>query len=448
MEYQGYPRYQDQDWYFVFYAFTCVSFFVHLFSTFVDLCQIKKIQSSRFTDDLGTLFQTNEKSFNESKSYSLETMKTSLIFEWIDFIYKIMFIYCGMYERTLSWVEMNTSFISLPFYFQVALSSSIQINIHYFLIDLFKTWYYTFIIEERYHFNNTTRTIFILDCVKTFLIQNTILLLLIPMILYPIDYFEIKLIFIWIFVFSVGFQILMTFLYPVLIEPLFNKLVPLESGQLKQKIIELSHSVSFVSPVDHIFTIDNSKRSNHENVYVTGLFGKKRIVIFDSLLNNATQDETSETDVSLIKKYKDDEILSIVAHELGHWVNNDIYWQFLLSIVFGLCEKMAQQYFISDDLIEILISSKYAMLLALISSPFSIIQTLIHNWFSRRCETNADTFSCQKGYSSSLQSALVKLNKSNKSMQIEHYWLYSLFHHSHPTLIERLDHIKSLKKFE
>jgi STE24 endopeptidase len=167
---------------------------------------------------------------------------------------------------------------------------------------------------------------------------------------------------------------------------------------------------------------------------VTGFFGKKRIVIYDTMLSES--------------KYTHDEILSIIAHELGHWVNNDIYHQFSIALLIGLVESLLQQYFLSDELSKIIISSKYAMISALIVSPLSILRPLFTNWFSRRCETNADLFSCRLGYNYDLQSALIKLNKQNKQLLTSNDWLFSLFHHSHPSLLERVDHIKSLKKYD
>jgi STE24 endopeptidase len=421
----------DKDFYDVFALFASVSILVHLFSTWLDYRQLLKYQNTRFTDETQQLFNIDESKFIESKSYTIEKMRFSILSEWTDFCFKMIFIYYRFYEMIFEWVEIN---IPLPFYFQISVVTILITLFNFLILGLFKSWYGTFVIEQKYKFNNMTYYLFFTDIIKQLAISNTVIFFLVPAIFYLIEFCQLNYIYIWLFVIVTGFQIVMTFVYPILIEPLFNKLEPLKDNELKTKIIELSKSVHFASPSEQIFTIDSSKRSNHSNVYVTGFFGKKRIVIYDTMLSES--------------KYTHDEILSIIAHELGHWVNNDIYHQFSIALLIGLVESLLQQYFLSDELSKIIISSKYAMISALIVSPLSILRPLFTNWFSRRCETNADLFSCRLGYNYDLQSALIKLNKQNKQLLTSNDWLFSLFHHSHPSLLERVDHIKSLKKYD
>lgn len=430
----------EQDFLIIFYIYASVSFIVHLFSTWLNFRQMKIYQSTKFTDEIKQLFEVEESKFNESKQYIIEKMWFSFVFDWIEYLFKMNLIYYRWHEVTFEWVKTT---VPMPFYFQVATVTILITLFNFFVLGLFRSWYATFVIEQKYEFNNTTYFTFLTDIIKGILISNLIVFLFVPAIFYTIDYLELKLIFIWLFVITTAFQILMTFIYPIIIEPLFNKLKPLEKSELRDKIIDLATSVNFTSNAsptlsqkEQIFTIDSSRRSNHSNVYVTGLFGKKRIVIYDTMLNKEKQN------------FSDDEILSIIAHELGHWVNNDIYYQFLISLFFGLFESILQQYYLSDAIHKIIISSRFSMLSALLLSPFSIIKPLFCNWFSRRCETQADFFSCQLGFNVHLQSALTLLNKQNKQLLTNNDWLFSIFHHSHPTLTERLNFLKSLKKYE
>lgn len=421
----------DKDFNDVFVLFATVSIVVHLFSTWLDYRQLKTYQSTRFTNETQQLFNVNESKFMESKSYIIEKMKFSIVSEWADFCFRMIFIYNRFYERIFDWVEFN---IPLPFYFQISIVTIFVITSNFLILGLFNSWYGTFVIEQKYNFNNTTYFLFFTDTLKKLAISSITIFFLIPAIFYLIEFCELNYIYLWLFVIVTGYQILMTLIYPILIEPLFNKLEPLKDDELKTKIIGLSQSVHFPFPAEQIFTINNSKRSNHSNVYVTGFFGKKRIVIYDTMLNNL--------------EYTHNEILSIIAHELGHWVNNDIYLQFLITLLIGFIESVLQQYFLTDELSRLILSSKYAMISALIVSPLSIIRPLFTNWFSRRCETNADLFSCRLGYNSDLQSALIKLNKQNKQLLTSDDWLFSLYHHSHPSLTERLNHLKRVKKFD
>ena len=212
-----------------------------------------------------------------------------------------------------------------------------------------------------------------------------------------------------------------------MLAPLFNKFSPIEEGDLKEKIFGLAKKISFET--SGIFIMDASTRSTHGNAYFTGVFGKKRIVLFDTLVKNLSSNE----------------VVAVLAHELGHFKLKHIRWALIRSILFtgilfyllSLCIQMKDFYtaFGFETI------SNYA---ALVIFPlwFSLISFLLSplmSFLSRKNEFAADEFAVSTiKNSNDLGSALINLSKSNHSMPLSHP-LYSQFYYSHPPIVERLE---------
>jgi len=232
--------------------------------------------------------------------------------------------------------------------------------------------------------------------------------------------------YIWTWSFLLLFSLFMMTIYPNVIAPLFNKFTPLEEGELKNAIEKLAASIHF--PLTKLFIVDGSKRSGHSNAYFYGFFKNKRIVLYDTLLQ---QMELKE-------------IVAVLAHELGHWSSNHVLKMLIISEIhlfisfwlFGQITNWDAMYtsfgFDSKPTIIGLI-----LFFQFIMSPVDHVLSFLMNILSRKFEFEADGFAVKLGYSSELRNGLIKLNAENMGNTNPDKW-YSTYHYSHPPLLERL----------
>jgi STE24 endopeptidase len=291
--------------------------------------------------------------------------------------------------------------------------------------DLPFSLYSTFVIEARHGFNKQTPWLFFRDMIKgiflSIIIGPPIVAAIIVIVQKGGPYLAIYL---WAFMF--GLSLVMLTIYPVLIAPLFNKFTPLPDGTLREKIEKLASSLNF--PLKKLFVVDGSTRSSHSNAYMYGFFKNKRIVLYDTLVQQCKNDE---------------EIVAVIAHELGHWkLNHTVYtfiaMQILTLLQFGGYTLVRN----STDLFQSFGFDTQPVLIGLILFQHTVIplQQLVSfglNLVSRSFEFQADGFAKKLGYSSSLRAGLVKLQEENLSAMNTDPW-YSAYHYSHPPLVERL----------
>eukprot|EP00735_Rhodelphis_limneticus_P003650 TRINITY_DN15143_c0_g1::TRINITY_DN15143_c0_g1_i1::g.30583::m.30583 TRINITY_DN15143_c0_g1::TRINITY_DN15143_c0_g1_i1::g.30583 ORF type:complete len:470 (+),score=80.87,sp/Q8RX88/FACE1_ARATH/54.33/4e-154,Peptidase_M48/PF01435.13/3e-52,DUF955/PF06114.8/6.5e+03,DUF955/PF06114.8/0.024,DUF955/PF06114.8/6.2e+02,SprT-like/PF10263.4/0.064,DUF4538/PF15061.1/3.1e+03,DUF4538/PF15061.1/0.049,Peptidase_M56/PF05569.6/1.5e+03,Peptidase_M56/PF05569.6/0.19,Peptidase_M43/PF05572.8/0.22,DUF3671/PF12420.3/0.75,DUF367 len=288
--------------------------------------------------------------------------------------------------------------------------------------------YSTFVIEEKYGFNKQTLGLFFVDLVK----QILLLFAMMPPILSGLIYilkWGGPLFHVYAWLFTLGITLVMMTIYPVLIAPLFNKFDPLPEGSLRTKIEHLAASLQF--PLTKLFVVDGSRRSGHSNAYMYGFFKNKRIVLYDTLIQQSTEDE----------------VVAVLAHELGHWKLNHTMISFFITQVilfsnfflFGEIRNSDAIYhsfgFATKDNDRPIIIA--LILFQLLISPIDHCLGFMMNLVSRRFEFQADAFANKLGYCSLLKSGLVKLQQENLSTMIPDPW-YSTYHHSHPPLVERL----------
>jgi STE24 endopeptidase len=286
-------------------------------------------------------------------------------------------------------------------------------------------WYSTFKLEGKYGFNKSTLRLWISDKVKGTLVGFVIGYPLICLLLKLVDWLGSNW-WIWGFVVIFVFQLAMMVLYPKLIMPLFNKLEPLESGDLKNQLMDLSDSSGFAAKT--IEVMDGSKRSGHSNAFFTG-FGKfRRIVLFDTLM----------------EQLEINELKAVLAHEIGHYKRGHVPKMVAMSAVgmlvafWAIAFLATSTWFYAGFGFEGVTSIAPAFLL------FSIMSGLITSWLtpvfsilSRKHEYEADAFARDAmGEYQSLIGALRKLNEKNLSNLTPHP-IYSAFYYSHPTLLER-----------
>lgn len=294
-----------------------------------------------------------------------------------------------------------------------------------FFISLPFDLYFTFVLEEKHGFNRQTAKGFIIDTIKTILLTLALGAPLLAALLWvmgsagPIWWLPA-----WLLIF--GFSLLTAWLYPSLLAPLFNKFSPLEEGALRDAIFKLARKVDFAT--DGISIMDASRRSSHGNAYFTGVFGKKKIVLFDTL----------------VKSMSPSEVVAVLAHELGHFKLHHVRWSlirsfFLTGLMFyglSLCLPL-QDFYTAFHLPGV---SEYGALLvfSLWFGPINFILQPFLSLISRRNEFQADAFALEHTEDRrKLGDALLKLRENSHLLPISHPW-YSSVYHSHPPLLERL----------
>lgn len=291
--------------------------------------------------------------------------------------------------------------------------------------------YRTFVIEERFGFNKTTFKVWVIDLIKGYLLQ---ILILTPILWATFWFIQASGTYWWIyaFIFMATVQLLLQFLFPVMIAPLFNKFTTLPDGPLRDKIEHLASKLEFKTC--GIYLMDGSKRSAHANAYFTGFGANKRIVLYDTLINTLT----------------DEEVVAVLAHEIGHQKKHHVFkltFISMLMLLIGLWSisllipylPMYYAFGFNEP------SSHAALIIfSMLAAPVGFFLTPIISILSRRHEYEADRYAAQAVSSGqALSSALLALSKKSLSNLTPHP-LYSFFHYSHPTLMERL---VALEKF-
>ncbi|MCI7578019.1 MAG: M48 family metallopeptidase [Spirochaetia bacterium] len=350
----------------------------------------------------------------------------------VSFALGIALVFCGFYVSVfeLAWNWTGNVYLTILLFVFLSSVPSAVIGLPFSL-------YREFRIEKKFGFSNMTLKMFILDSIKETFVS---LLIGVPLLLAAvafIGHFDRW----WWLLFGLvylGLSLGLSYVYPVWIAPLFNKFVPLEDGELKTKIEDLFEKTGFKT--SGIFTMDASKRSNHSNAYFTGLGKNKRIVLYDTL----------------IKQLDTDEVVAVLAHELGHCKHHHITKRMCVMIPVVFAVLFALSLLIKNE-------SLYAgygfdtengfaalkfvgiFLLGLSFSGFEKIASLVSNASSRRDEFQADKFSRDMcGTGQPLSTALIKLNSENLSEMVPPK-IYSLFNYNHPPLLERIRAVDGLK---
>ena len=296
------------------------------------------------------------------------------------------------------------------------------------LADLPFDYYHSFVIEERYGFNTKTVRIWLSDLVKALLLTailgSILLSLLLLMMMYTGETWWI-----WAWAIFFSFQLLMTVLYPTFIAPLFNKFTPLEESVLVGKIEELAEREGI--NIGGIFLMDATKRSRHTNAYFSGLGKAKRIVLFDSL----------------VQSHETDEIIAVLAHEMGHLKKNHVKKQIatigLISIfLFYLASKMINwEVMFSSFGFSVMPAYAGLFLVGVLWEPLGFFLSPIGMAISRKYEREADNYSLKLLKTADpLINALKKIAKENLS-NLRPHPLYVWFNYSHPPLLERIERL-------
>ncbi len=388
-------------------------------SLYLDLLNRRNIRrnSGEVPEAFGQVM--NESTYHRSVSYSLEKNRLSMITTVYNALVLALVICLGFLP--FLWVEWGElwghSIWSVAAYL-IAITFLLE------LPNLPFDWYDTFKLEERYGFNKSNIGLWISDKAKGVLISLAIGFPIICLLLKLVDWMG-RYWWLWGFALVLLFQLLMIVLYPKLILPLFNKLEPLEDGDLKTSLMNLADNAGFAART--IEVMDGSKRSGHSNAYFSGFGRFRRIVLYDTLM----------------EQLEDSELKAVLAHEIGHYKLGHFPKRIALSaiglfVAFGCIAFLAQSnWFYQGFGFETTSIAPAFLLVTLLSGLVTSWLTPLFSMLSRKHEYEADAFAKKAlGEAHSLVGALRKLNEKNLSNLTPHP-LYSAFYYSHPTLLER-----------
>lgn len=368
----------------------------------------------------------DEEKYAKSIAYQRAQTRFSLITSTISFVVFFVIVITGVFGMLDGWLRGfidNEIVLSLAFF-----------AILYFISDWLSLpfqLYNTFVIEERFGFNKTTPKTFVMDKLKgylmTLLLGGSVMFVFIWLILTIGQDFWL-----YFWVISAVLMILINMLYTSVIVPIFNKLTPLPEGELKDAIEEYGHKVGF--PIDNIFVIDGSKRSSKANAFFSGIGKRKKVVLYDTLIEGHSKEE----------------LVAVLAHEVGHYKKKHILTGMLFSIVqVGIMLFILSLLVFNPMLSEAMGAAQLGIAINLVVfgilfSPISTITGLGMNAISRKNEFEADAYASLTYDGTALQTALKKLSVNNLSNLLPHP-LYVFFHYSHPPLLQRLNAIGLVK---
>ncbi len=366
----------------------------------------------------------NKEKYQKSLDYQKDQTKFSFLSSGFSFLLSLgmlLFGGFGWLDSLLRPLFTSEITLALSFFGAIMIASDI--------LTIPFQWYGTFVIEEKYGFNKTTVKTFVTDKLKGYLLGAFIGGALLSVLIYLINSIGPNF-WIWFALLSAAFTLFMSMFYTSLILPLFNKLTPLADGELKTAIETFARKVDF--PLDNVFVMDGSKRSAKANAFFSGIGKKKKIVLYDTLINNHTTEE----------------LVAVLAHEVGHFKKKHIIWSYLISIVqiFFLMFVLSKMVF-NENLSIALGGNQQAIHLNLIAftilfSPISGITSLFMSMLSRKNEFEADAYAKETFDGHALSNALKKLSVDSLSNLYPHP-AYVFFYYSHPPLLQRLKALKN-----
>lgn len=358
----------------------------------------------------------------KAANYSLTKLRVASF----ELTFSILLIAAFTFGGGIEFIAQKTTLINYP------LSSEVIIIISYMLVSsilgLPFEWYKTFKVEQKFGFNKMTMGLFIGDQIKGMIVGLVIGLPLLYLIFWLMNSLG-NTWWIWVWAVLVVFNLLLLIIYPTIIAPIFNKFTPLEDLELKAKIEALLTKCGFKS--QGVFVMDGSKRSSHGNAYFTGLGNSKRIVFFDTLL----------------KQLNHDEIIAVLAHELGHFKHKHIVKQMIVSFgitligLFIFSLLINQEWFYHSLNVETINNATGLLLLFILTGTISLPLAPLGSFMSRKNEYEADNFAKENANKDDLISGLVSMYRDNASTLTPDS-LYVKFYYSHPPAALRIANLE------
>ena len=387
---------------------------------------LNHLNAKHFNDtlpnDISDVYEINE--YQQSQSYKKTNHNFSKITSLFSLITTLLFFFFdgfSIVDEIARGFSNNIIIITLIFFGIIIIGSDI-ISIPFSL-------YKTFVIEEKFGFNKSTKKLFFLDKIKgllmTIILGGSILSIITWFYEFTGNYFWI---YTWLLITT--FSVFLNMFYSKLIVPLFNEQTILEEGDLKNEIVKYVNSVGFKA--NNIYVLNGSKRSTKANAYFSGFGSQKRITLYDTLINDL----------------ENNEIVAVLAHEVGHYKRKHILFNLTSSIILTGFALFVLSLFIKTPILSLALGVSHPsfhiglIAFGILYSPVSQILGIFMNYMSRKFEYQADNYAKNTFSASPLISSLKKLSKNSLSNLTPHY-LYVFFHFSHPTLLDR---IKNLKK--
>lgn len=421
----------------------------HKFAAFKNSCMVQTIfyiiiaiilfdyLLERVLDYLNSTFWSNEiptelegiydaEKYKKSQDYEKVTTRFSIFSSTLSLVVLLVLIFTGGFAWLDNFVRQYTDnpiWMALLFFGIFGLAAD--------LLSTPLSVYSTFVIEEKFGFNKTTPKTFILDKLKGWVIGAIIgggLLALVVWI------YETTGSWFWIIAWGVVgvFTIFMTMFYSNVIVPLFNKQEPLEDGELRSAIEDFASKVKF--KLKNIFVMDGSKRSTKANAYFSGLGAKKRIVLFDTLIEDQTTDE----------------LVGVLAHEIGHYKKKHTLIGTVISLLTTGLTLFILSLFIGNPVLSQALGATEGsfhmgiLAFGLLYSPLSLVLGILMNVISRKNEFAADRYAGENFKPKPLMDALKKLSVNHLS-NLKPHPAYVFFHYSHPPLLQRLQALDKIK---
>ena len=309
----------------------------------------------------------------------------------------------------------------------VIVQSSVFFMIFYlitYILGIPFSYYSTFVVEEKFGFNKTDLKTFVIDKIKSLIMSVIFIIGLTSIAVLIIGFFSAGF-WLWLWIGLSLFMLFLNMFYADLIVPIFNKLTPLEEGDLRKKIEAYSKKVGY--SLKNIFVIDGSKRSSKANAFFSGLGPRKTIALYDTL----------------IEKHTDEELVSVLAHEVGHYKKKHILYSMIITIVqlaimCYLFEICMQYDLIANSLGSLTMNFHIGIIaFSFLYSPIGLITGIFMNILSRKNEFEADEYAKKTYDGESLSLALKKLSVDSLTNLHPHPF-YVFIHYSHPPLLERL----------
>lgn len=404
----------------LFFVIVAILVFDFLFDRVMDFLNASR-RSPVLPDELKGIY--DEEKYQKSQEYSRINMRLGMITSSLSFALIMVLLFSGGFGWLDAWIRQYTVhpvLMALVFFGVLGLASDV-------LSTPFDV-YQTFVVEERFGFNRTTPSTYILDKLKGWLLALLIGGALLSLFVW-VYHLAGPLFWLYAWVVLSGFSVFMAMFYSSLIVPLFNKQTPLEEGELRSAIEEFAKKAGFT--LDNIFVIDGSKRSSKANAYFSGLGPRKRIVLFDTL----------------IKDHSTEELVAVLAHEIGHYKKKHSLKGMMVALLHSGAMLFLLGMFINRPELSFALGGNQAsfhlgiLAFALLYSPVSLILGIAGNMMSRRHEYQADAFAAEKYRAEPLMEALKKLSVNNLS-NLRPHPAYVFVHYSHPPLLKRLDCLK------
>ena len=363
------------------------------------------------------------KEYKKSQSYKKTNHRFGIVTSLFSIVLTISFFFLDGFSLVDHFARVyseNSIVITLIFFGIILIGSD--------LLTTPFSYYKTFVIEQKFGFNKTSKKTFFIDKLKGLLMSILIGGFILALITW---FYEFAGAYFWLYAWGLVtlFSLFMNMFYSKIIVPLFNKQTALEEGDLKDAITKYANSVGFT--LNNIFVINGSKRSTKANAYFSGFGNQKRITLYDTLINDLTINE----------------IVAVLAHEVGHYKRKHIIFNLIASLLLTGLSLFLLSLFIQTPILSkalsVSIPSFHIGLIAfgILYSPISEITGIFMNYMSRKFEYQADNYAKETFASEPLISSLKKLSKNSLSNLTPHF-LYVFIHYSHPTLFDRVKNLK------